>query len=142
MAARAQLRRWNKISRSFRRAVRRGIAETGRVVLFHFLTIEDLATLRDIRNDLQLGGARIGMAFARRGLVVLDKLLEAVADSETEGQLCLSSHYAVVVEAHKDSEIYQRGDADCRSCLIRMAEKHQAVADVFRARLIAIGETP
>jgi hypothetical protein len=106
------------------------------------LTVDDLATLRDIRNDLQREGERIGMPFVRRGLVVLDKLLEADGGSGTEGQLCLASHYAVIVEAHKDAEVYQRSDADCPSCLTRMVERHQAIADVFRARLAAFGDTP
>ena len=50
---------------------------------------------------------------------------------------CETSHYAAVVEAHKDVEIYQLGDVDCPSCLRRMADKHQAIAAVFRARLAA-----
>lgn len=55
-----------------------------------------------------------------------------------EDQLCLQSHYAAVVEAHKDVEIYQQGDVDCQSCLRRMVEKHEALAEVFRARLAAL----
>ena len=107
------------------------------------LSETDLSTLRDIRNDLQREGERIGMPFVHRGLVVLDKLLEAgVPASGNEGQLCLSSHYAVIVEAHKDSEIYQRGDVDCPSCLRRMADKHDALAEVFRSKLAAIGGAP
>ena len=107
------------------------------------LSAADLSTLRDIRNDLQREGDRMGMPFVWRGLVVLDKLLEAgVVTSGHEGQLCLRSHYAVIVEAHKDSEIYQRSDDDCPSCLRRMADKHQEIADMFRARLIAFGEAP
>ncbi len=54
-------------------------------------------------------------------------------------QLCQTSHYAAIVEAHKDTEIYQLGDVDCPSCLRRMAEKHEALAEIFRARLAAIG---
>ena len=107
------------------------------------LSAADLSTLRDIRNDLQREGERIGMPFVQRGLVVLDKLLEAGAvASGHEEQLCLRSHYAVIVEAHKDSEIYQRSDDDCPSCLRRMADKHQEIADMFRARLIASGDAP
>ena len=71
------------------------------------------------------------------------QLLEAgVASSGNEEQLCLSSHYAAIVEAHKDAEIYQHGDVECPSCLRCMADKHQAIADVFRARLAAIGVAP
>lgn len=55
--------------------------------------------------------------------------------SVLDGQLCLQSHYAVIVEAHKDVEIYLNGDADCPSCLRRMAEKHEELAKVFRSRL-------
>lgn len=53
-------------------------------------------------------------------------------------QLCLQAHYAAIVEAHRDVEIYQHGDVDCSSCLRRMADKHAALADVFRARLDAL----
>lgn len=60
----------------------------------------------------------------------------------SEEQICETSHYAAIVEAHKDVEIYQLGDVDCANCLRRMADKHQAIAEVFRARLTAIGETP
>lgn len=55
-----------------------------------------------------------------------------------DGQLCLRSHYAAVVEAHKDVEVFQLGDVDCPSCLRLMAEKHEAVAEVFRSRLAAL----
>ena len=58
------------------------------------------------------------------------------------GQLCLSAHYAVVVEAHKNSEIYQRGDADCQRCLMGMVEKLETLVDVFRARLAETGAAP
>jgi len=57
-----------------------------------------------------------------------------------EGQLCLQSHYAAIVDAQKDVEIYQLGDLDCSSCLLRMAEKHEALAQVFRGRLAALAE--
>ena len=107
------------------------------------LSADDLSTLRDIRNDLQREGERNGKPFVQRGLVVLDKLLDAgVAVSRNEDQLCLQSHYAAIVEAHKDTEIYQRGDADCSSCLHRMAEKHEALVEVFRSKLAAIGGAP
>lgn len=107
------------------------------------LSAADLSTLRDIRNDLQREGERIGMPFVQRGLVVLDKLLEAgVPASGTEGQLCLQAHYAVIVDAYKDAEIYQRGDADCASCLHHMVEKHEALAEVFRSKLAAFGGAP
>lgn len=59
--------------------------------------------------------------------------------SVMDGQLCLRSHYAAVVEAHKVVEIYQLGDVDCTACLRLMAEKHEAVAQVFRDRLAALG---
>jgi hypothetical protein len=52
-------------------------------------------------------------------------------------QRCLQAHYAVIVEAHKDAEIYQLGEVDCPSCLRRMLEKHEALAAIFRARLDA-----
>lgn len=100
------------------------------------LSAADLATLRDIRDDLQREGERIGMPFVRRGIGVLDRLLEAdVIVSGNEGQSCLSSHYAAIVEAQKDVEIYQYGDLDCADCLRRMVDKHSALAAVFHARL-------
>jgi len=55
-----------------------------------------------------------------------------------QDQLCLHSHYVTIVEAHKDVEIYQHGDVACPSCLRRMAEKHAALAEVFRARLATL----
>jgi hypothetical protein len=106
------------------------------------LTVDDLATLRDIRADLHAEGVRMGMPFVQRGLNVLDKLLAADVCAEAPGQLCLSSHYAVIVEAHKDAEIYQQGDEDCPNCLARMVVKHQAIADLFRSKLAEIGEVP
>jgi hypothetical protein len=99
------------------------------------LSVEDLATLRDIRNDLQREGERMGMPFVQRGLDVLDKLLEGDVVAVNEGELCETSHYVAIVEVHKDTEIYQRGDVECLSCLRRMADKHQAVVAVFHARL-------
>ena len=57
------------------------------------------------------------------------------AHNVMDGQLCLRSHYAAIVEAHKEVEIYQLGDVDCPICLRLMAEKHEALAEVFRGRL-------
>jgi len=62
--------------------------------------------------------------------------------SNGSGQLCLQSHYVAIVDAQKEAEIYQHGDVECPSCLHRMAAKHQAIADVFRARIAAIEEVP
>ena len=59
-----------------------------------------------------------------------------------EEQLCETSHYAAIVEAQKDVEIYQLGDVDCAICLRRMADKHQALSDMFRSRLVEIGDAP
>jgi hypothetical protein len=59
--------------------------------------------------------------------------------SALDGQLCLQSHYAAVVEAQKAVEIYQLGDVDCPSCLRRMIDKHEALAETFRQRLVAFG---
>lgn len=53
----------------------------------------------------------------------------------SDDQLCGTAHYAAIVDAVKDVEIYQLGDVDCPSCLRRMADKHEAVAGVFRSRL-------
>jgi hypothetical protein len=55
-----------------------------------------------------------------------------------EGQLCMLSHYVSLVDAQKDVEVYQSGDVDCPDCLLRMAEKHEALAAVFRSRLAAL----
>jgi hypothetical protein len=57
-----------------------------------------------------------------------------------EKQLCHQSHYAAIVDAQKDVEVYQLGDVDCPDCLRRMAEKHEALAATFRARLT--GDAP
>lgn len=48
---------------------------------------------------------------------------------------CLQSHYAAIVEAHKDVEVYQLGDDECLACMRLMAEKHEIVADMFRSWL-------
>ena len=58
------------------------------------------------------------------------------------GRLCSQSHYAAIVESQKDVEIYQLGDLDCPDCLRHMADKHAALAEIFRQRLAAIGEAP
>ncbi len=55
--------------------------------------------------------------------------------TKRKDQLCVQSHYVAIVEAQKDVEIYQVGDIDCPDCLRRMAEKHAALTEVFRARL-------
>jgi len=52
-----------------------------------------------------------------------------------EAQLCLQSHYAAIVDAQRDVEVYQLGDVDCPDCLRRMADKHAALAATFRERL-------
>jgi len=57
------------------------------------------------------------------------------AHSVSDGKLCARSHYAAIVDAQKDVEIYQLGDIDCPNCLGRMADKHTALAEVFRDRL-------
>jgi hypothetical protein len=61
------------------------------------------------------------------------------AHSVSDGKLCTRSHYAAIVEAQKEVEIYQLGDLDCPDCLARMADKHAALAEVFRGKLAAIG---
>jgi hypothetical protein len=58
----------------------------------------------------------------------------------SEGKLCQQSHYAAIVDAQKDVEIYQLGDIDCPACLARMADKHAALAEVFRDRLTKLTE--
>ncbi len=70
----------------------------------------------------------------------LDAGARAQMICQGDRQLCLQSHYAAIVEAHRDVEIYQLGDVDCPSCLLRMAEKHEALGEVFRARLAALTE--
>jgi hypothetical protein len=55
-------------------------------------------------------------------------------------QLCLQSHYAAIVQAVKEVEVYQVGDLDCSSCLRLMIDKHEALAKVFREKLAAIGD--
>ena len=55
-----------------------------------------------------------------------------------EDQLCQQSHYAAIVDAQKDVEIYHLGDVGCPDCLRRMAAKQPALAEVFRSRLVAL----
>lgn len=50
---------------------------------------------------------------------------------------CPQSHYATIVSAQKDTEIYQHGDDDCADCLARMADKHAAISEMFRSKLAA-----
>lgn len=52
-----------------------------------------------------------------------------------DGRRCTESHYAVIVKASKEPEIYQLGDVDCPVCLRWMADQHEQLAKVFRARL-------
>ena len=54
-----------------------------------------------------------------------------------DDHLCATSHYAAIVDAKKDVELYQLGDVDCSSCQRRMADKHAALAALFQARLAA-----
>lgn len=56
-----------------------------------------------------------------------------------EDQLCVQAHYASIVEAQKAVEVYQLGDLDCADCLRSMVDKHAALVEVFRSRLVAIG---
>lgn len=53
-------------------------------------------------------------------------------------QPCTQSHYAAIVEAAKDVEIYQLGDADCPYCLRLMASKHEQIAKIFRDRIATL----
>jgi hypothetical protein len=54
-------------------------------------------------------------------------------------QPCTQSHYAAIVEAQKEFEIYQVGDVDCPTCLRLMAEKHEHLGQIFRDRLLLLG---
>jgi len=49
--------------------------------------------------------------------------------------VCQKSHYAAIVEANKDVEIYQLGDDECPACLRIMVQKHEVLADMFRSWL-------
>jgi hypothetical protein len=51
---------------------------------------------------------------------------------------CAQSHYATIVQAQEDVEIYQLGDLDCAACLRRMVDEHSAIVALFRARLAAV----
>ncbi len=60
----------------------------------------------------------------------------------TEGMPCAQSHYVAIVEAQRLAvEVYQLGDIDCPNCCRRMADKHAALAEVFRTRLAALPPT-
>ena len=48
---------------------------------------------------------------------------------------CPESHYAAIVEANKDVEIYQLGDNECAICMRIMMQKHEILADMFRSWL-------
>ena len=58
----------------------------------------------------------------------------ATIDASNDAR-CAQSHYAVIVDAQKDVEVYQLGDVDCSDCLRRMITRHEAIAEVFRERL-------
>lgn len=88
------------------------------------------------------GQKRESSKHAFTGSVFLQAARGAQGLQGPEEQICETSHYAAVVEASKDIEIYQLGDVDCPICLRHMAAKHQAIADLFRARLVEIGEAP
>ena len=49
--------------------------------------------------------------------------------------ICLESHYAAIVEANKDVEVYQLGDDECPICMRIMMQKHEIVAEMFRSWL-------
>jgi len=49
--------------------------------------------------------------------------------------VCQESHYAAIVEAGKDAEIYQLGDDACTACMRIMMHKHEVLADMFRSWL-------
>lgn len=63
-------------------------------------------------------------------------------ESIHEDRRCWKSHYATIVAAQEDVEVYQHGDLDCLDCLRSMVAKHAALVDVFRSRLAAIGGAP
>ena len=48
---------------------------------------------------------------------------------------CTTSHYATIVDAKKDVQIYQVGDDACPTCLRLMAAKHEQVARIFRDKI-------
>lgn len=55
---------------------------------------------------------------------------------------CQQSHYATIVEAVAEAEVYQQGATDCPSCLRRMVEKHGALVEIFQERLAALESAP
>lgn len=55
---------------------------------------------------------------------------------------CQHSHYATIVEALTEAEIYQQGTADCPSCLRRMVEKHGVLVEIFQGRLAVLESAP
>lgn len=59
-----------------------------------------------------------------------------------EDRLCARSHYAAIVDAQKDVQIYQLGDLDCADCLRRMVDKHAALIAIFYARLASLCGKP
>lgn len=85
---------------------------------------------------------RRSIKHAFTGSVFMQAARAAQSTHGPEEQVCEKSHYAAVVEASKDIEIYQQGDVDCPICLRHMADKHQAIADLFRSKLAEIGEVP
>ena len=58
-----------------------------------------------------------------------------------DDRLCATSHYAAIVDAKKDVELYRLGEVDCSSCQRRRADKHAALAALFQARLAAVEQT-
>ena len=55
---------------------------------------------------------------------------------------CSESHYASIVEAAKDVEVYQLGDDECPACMRLMMQKHEVMADMFRSWLAAKPSDP
>jgi hypothetical protein len=49
--------------------------------------------------------------------------------------VCQQSHYAAIVDANNDVEIYQLGDDECPICMRVMMQKHEILADMFRSWL-------
>jgi hypothetical protein len=67
---------------------------------------------------------------------------ESVDARPREDLRCSQSHFATIVEAQEDVEVYQHGDLDCPACLRCMVDKHGALVDMFRARLAKIWSSP
>ena len=53
-------------------------------------------------------------------------------------QTCTERHYVVIMEGHKDVDVYQRDTAECPICLERIADGLFALAEIFRSRLAAL----